>query len=469
MRLITVLLFSLLFVACKTGKESDTVESKKPNILFIFADDQCFETINALGNTEIETPALDRLVNSGTTFTHAYNMGAWGGAVCVASRAMLLSGQRVWDAKSYPWKTEEGIKNTWPQRLKGEGYKTYFTGKWHVSANLEDCFDVVGTRRGGMPNQTKLRYDRTFEGEETWQPWDKNNEGFWKGGKHWSEIIADETLDFISDAKQQDNPFFMYVAFNAAHDPRQSPKEYVDKYPMENISLPKSFQPEYPYRGDIDLASNIGTPKESILRDEKLAPHPRTPYAVKKNIQEYYAIITHMDHQIQRIFDALDASGQAENTYIVFTADHGLAVGKHGLLGKQNMYDHSMRVPFIISGPTMPKGKIIDSDIYLQDVVPTTLDLAKAKNKEGIYFKSVLPIIDEERNTSYDYITGIYRASQRMVRKDGWKLIHYPKIDTYRMYHVANDPDELVDLANNKEHENIKKALAQLIKEMPSF
>ena len=144
-------------------------------------------------------------------------------------------------------------------------------------------------------------------------------------------------------------------------DPRQAPKSYIDRYPLERIKIPKSFLPEYPFKNEIKCPHN--------LRDEKLAPMPRTKYSIKVNRQEYYAIITHMDEQIGRILDGLKSSGMEKNTYIFFTADHGLGVGHHGLLGKQNLYEHSTRVPFIITGPDIPKKKKISAPIYLQDAL----------------------------------------------------------------------------------------------------
>jgi len=143
----------------------------------------------------------------------------------------------------------------------------------------------------------------------------------------------------------------MYLAFNATHDPRQSPKEYIDRYPLDRIKLPENFLPQYPHAAKV---CGLG------LRDEKLMPYPRTEFAVKVHRQEYFAIVTHMDDQIGRILEALEKSGKADNTYIIFTADHGLAVGHHGFCGKQNMYDHSMRVPFFIVGPDIEAGSKID-------------------------------------------------------------------------------------------------------------
>ncbi|MCB1707051.1 MAG: sulfatase-like hydrolase/transferase, partial [Halioglobus sp.] len=195
-----------------------------------FADDQCFDTLRSMGNTEIETPNLDRLVARGTTFTHAYNMGSWSGAVCVASRMMLNSGKFVWHAERDYGQTSKLYlerQRLWPQLMASAGYDTYFTGKWHVRADAAKAFKVAEHVRGGMPNQTEAGYNRPIEGQPLkWTPWDESFGGFWQGGKHWSEVVGDDAISYLDMAKQSDNPFFMYIAFNAPHDPRQSPKEY---------------------------------------------------------------------------------------------------------------------------------------------------------------------------------------------------------------------------------------------------
>ena len=224
------------------------------------------------------------------------------------------------------------------------GYRTYITGKWHVAIKADQIFDMSKHIRPGMPNQTPEGYNRPpLKGEDPWSPWDKSREGFWKDGKHWTEVVADDAIEFISDAQSHDAPFFMYVAFNSPHDPRQAPREFVEKYPLERVAIPENFLADYPYKNQIGCS-----PK---LRDEKLAPFPRSEHAVKVHRGEYFACITHLDQQIGRIFDALEEQGLDDSTWIIFTSDHGLAVGRHGLFGKQNMYQHSVRVPFIISAP----------------------------------------------------------------------------------------------------------------------
>ena len=430
--------FVVLFSSCLvTG-------ANKPNILFIFADDQSYETIAALGNKEIRTPNLDRLVNMGTAFTNTYNMGVWNGAVCVASRNMLNTGRFVWRAHAKePGHQELAQQNGfWSQLLEKSGYTTYMSGKWHVKIDPATIFNHVVNPRPGMPNQTNEGYNRPVEGElDVWSPYDQSFEGFWKGGKHWSEVLADDADNFFQNAAQDEKPFFMYLAFNAPHDPRQAPKRFVDMYPVDDVVVPASYQPLYPYAEEIGCGPR--------LRDEKLAPFPRTDYAVRVNRQEYFAIISHMDEQIGRILDALEKSGKQDNTYIFFTSDHGLACGHHGLIGKQNMYEHSVKPPLFVVGPGIPKGEKRDAMVYLQDVMATTLDLAKVKKPDYVEFNSLLPLInDPSKKSEYDAIYGCYLADkQRMIRDGDFKLIVYPQAKRVRLYDLGSDPMELNDLS----------------------
>jgi len=446
-----ILAFSF-FAGCNNSNKKT---NKKPNIIFIFADDQCYSTINALGNKEVITPNLDRMVKSGITFTHTYNMGAWQGAVCVASRTMLNTGRFVWRAQKLEpdLKKPEITSQLWGNLMKKAGYDTYMAGKWHVKANPDSCFQILGTVRGGMPQQTPEGYNRPLnENDTTWRPWDPKFGGYWEGGKHWSEVLGDEVIGFIGQASQKDNPFFMYIAFNAPHDPRQSPKKFVDMYPLENISVPETFLSDYPYMEDIGCGKD--------LRDEKLTPFPRTEYAVKVNRQEYYAIITHLDQQIGRILDALEKSGKKDNTYIFYTADHGLSCGNYGLMGKQNMYDLSVRPPMIIIGPDLPKNKKIDLDVYLQDIMPSTLELAEAQKPEYVEFNSLMKIARGEQNvSSYPAIYGCYIDFQRMIRKDGFKLIVYPKAKKMLLFDLNKDPMEMNDLSELNEYQDKVKTL----------
>ena len=449
---------AILAVACAFAPFA--LQAAQPNILFIFADDQAIDTIRAFGNDEVDTPNLDRLVRQGTTFTHAYNQGAWHGAVCVASRTMLVTGRFLWHAHA-----EEGTLGEaylakgrlWPQLLADAGYRTYFTGKWHVKADATQAFQFTRHIRPGMPRTVGASYDRPVPGQpDAWSPYDESIGGFWQGGRHWSAVVADDAGDFLVESAQADSPFFIYAAFNAPHDPRQAPRKNVEQYPPDRVSVPSNFLPEYPY--------NEAMRSGRKLRDERLAPFPRTEYAVKVHRGEYYAAVTYLDEQVGRILAKLEETQQADNTVIFFTADHGLAVGHHGLFGKQNMFDHSVRVPLIVVGPGIPAGASIATPVYLQDIMPTTLELAGRAVPEHVEFHSLLPIIRRQSDGAYNAIYGAYvQDGQRMITAGPWKLILYPRAKKTLLFNLEDDPQEMRNLADEPaQADTVRRLFARL-------
>ena len=467
----------ILFVLSCDIVSGDKTDSQKPNFILLFADDMTFDAINALGHDVIETPNLDKLVERGTLFSNAYNMGGWNGAVCIASRAMLNTGRSIWRAQEFMRAWSKGdsstIDRTWASLLRQAGYRTYMTGKWHLPIPPDMVFDEARHVRPGMPpdagffrplnnwrkeGKTKTwaeimppGYNRPLsEQDKTWSPSDTSFGGFWSGGKHWSEVVRDDGIDFLKEAANQENPFFMYLAFNAPHDPRQSPASYVNQYPVEKIALPPNWSALY---GDRD---SIGCGR--TLRDEALAPFPRTEYATKIHMQEYYAIISHMDHQIGQILETVDALELSNDTYIIFTSDHGLAVGQHGLLGKQNMYEHSMKVPLILVGPRFEAKKTINKPVYFQNIMPTTLDLANIDIPADIDFESLLYDSDHTESI-YNNIYGCYIDHQRMIKANEMKLIVYPRLNKLKLFNLKSDPYEIDDLSGDPEQQPVIKEM----------
>ncbi len=484
-KIVPILLLILLF-SCKMNTQKPNVENSentKPNFLFILTDDQTYESIRALNNDEIETPNIDKLSSEGVTFTHCFNQGSWSAAVCVASRTMLMTGQTVFNAQknnSYQlgWSQYKGSDTPtevplWQETFSKNGYETYFTGKWHNSdyALLKN-FDKAEAVGIGMyetidkNGSSKPGYNRSSKDAE-WKPWDVSFTGHWSpkvhdliynekrekkigesyiAQEHTTELYADRAINYlVKDAKNLDKPFFMYVAFNAPHDPRQSPKEFVDKYPVSSIKIPENYLEKHPFdQGDY------------TVRDERLAPFPRTKEAVQLHRSEYYAIISHFDRELGRILKALEASGKSDNTYIILSSDHGLAVGQHGLMGKQNQYDHSVRMPLIIKGPNLDKGRIIKNKVYLQSMFATTCDIANIQTPETVDFKSINGLLNGNSDGGENYIFGTYKDFQRMIRSDQYKLILYPHIKKVQLFDIENDPLEMNNLASNEDYQNKK-------------
>ncbi len=289
-----------------------------------------WNAIRSMGNGVIETPNLDRLVAQGTTFTRCYNQGSIHGAVCMPSRAMMITGRHLWRRGG---DMVEG-QLLWGEYFLQHGYETFFTGKWHNGNPAKKrAFSVIGETGGGMLHSTPKDgdgYNRPSDREDTWNPADKTRKGHWieRDDKvvHSSERWVDQTIDFLRGRAQGEDPkpFLAHVAFHAPHDPRQAPQEYLDLYSADEMPLPPNYAPTHGFDNG-----------ELVVRDELLAPNPRTEHAVRAHIAEYYAIISHMDAQIGRLLAVLDELGLTENTLVVFAADHGLAVGQHGLIGKQ--------------------------------------------------------------------------------------------------------------------------------------
>ena len=441
----TVALITAALLLAVTGRleaDESSRSSLKPNVLILFADDQRADTIAALGNSQIRTPNLDGLASQGTAFTRAYCMGSLQGAVCVPSRAMLMTGRSLFHVKD-----NLAGQPTWPEAFAKAGYTTFITGKWHNQgpSALRAFQQGKAVFLGGMGDPYKLPIqdissEHTFVNKRV-------------SGEHSVKIFADSASEFLASQKG-DRPFLCYVPFNLPHDPRVAPAEYHARYNRQKPSLPENFLPQHPF--------NNG---ELTVRDEALAPWPRTPELVQQHLADYYAAIEFLDAQIGRILDALKQSGQYENTLIVFAADHGLAIGSHGLFGKQNLYEHSMRAPLIIAGPGLPRGRKVDGFAYLLDIFPTLGDIAHVPAPEGSEGLSLLPVLDGSKTSIRDSIFTAYGQVQRAVRDDRWKLIVYPKINKTQLFDLVKDPAELHDLANEATAVGERQRLTELLRD----
>ena len=391
---------------------ADDAPVKRMNILHINADDHRADGLGALGNPVVKTPNLDVLVASGFNFTHAYTMGSMTGAVCAPSRTMMLTG-RSWLRIPNPRDNGSDPEATLAKVMSRAGYETWHCGKGgnEYCAGIE-AFDTNLIMDDHKPDQRRGS----------------------------SERHADATIKFLQERKT-DKPFYIYLAPPVPHDPRVAAPEFHRMYDSATIPIPISFLPLHPFDNGA-----------MTVRDEKLAPWPRTPEDTKQQIADYYACITGLDHHLGRIFNALKKSGQWDNTIIIFTGDNGLSLGDHGLFGKQNVYEFGgMHVPCVFAGPGIPKGSS-DAFVYLMDLFPTFAELGGATMPEGIEGKSLLPIINGKATKVRDLCYTAYQNSQRSVRDERWKLIRYPQVNQTQLFDLKKDPHELDNLANKPEH-----------------
>ena len=412
----------------------------RPNVLVILGDDYRADAIGASGNPYVQTPTLDRLAAAGALLTGAYNMGGFQGAICTPSRAMLMTSLAL-------TRVREDLEGqaTWPEQFARSGYRTFITGKWHNGA--ESLPRVFQQGRavfvGGMADPYNLPV-RDFSRADA-APVART------AASHDSETFADEAIAFLG-AQVPGRPFLCYVAFKAPHDPRVAPAAWHDRFRASPPPAPANFLPEHPFDNG-----------ELQIRDELLLPRPRTEAAVRKELADYYASIGHLDEQIGRILAALNGSGLAKDTLVVFSGDNGLAIGSHGLLGKQNLYEHSVRVPLILAGPGVPAGLRSEGLCYLQDVFPTLADLAGVVPIANVFGRSLRPLLDDQAAAVRSTVFTAYRDVQRAIRDERFKLIRYPRIDRTQLFDLRADPLEREDLAGRPEQAaTVARMLARL-------
>ena len=416
-----VLLAALLLFANLTGLAA----ADRPNVLFLFTDDQRADTIAALGNPVIKTPNLDRLCRDGMAFTRAYMQGGFTGATCVPSRAMLLSGQSLFRAD-----TKLRRHETWPASFARAGYTTFATGKWHNGEkSLVAIFpNARAIFAGGMTDPMRAPLSNVENGKLT-KPV--------VASKHACEIFADEAIRFLHE--HAGGPFFCYVAFDAPHDPHIVPQEFPVRYAADEKLLPPNFLPQHPFDNG-----------EMTVRDELLLPHPRPAKAVESMNADYYRYISFIDEQVGRILDALAASPAASNTIVVFSSDSGVARGSHGLIGKQNLYKHSIRVPLVVSGPGIPAGTRSDAMCYIFDVLPTLGKLCGVTNTDTSEARECSPTLRDPSRPARPELIFACRDVQRAISDDHWKLIRYPQVNETQLFDLRDDPYELKNLASEK-------------------
>ncbi|MEM8783993.1 MAG: sulfatase-like hydrolase/transferase [Planctomycetota bacterium] len=396
---------------------------RQPNLLITMADDQrrtAWSGAGALAEP-VHTPRLAALASRGTTFTRASHAGSPCGAVCVASRAMLHTHCRPFGLPANavsgqidPAYIAPDCGRTLGRRLREAGYATLFVGKWHNNESpLIDSFDS-GRRvfLGGMASHFQTPLADLDGGAIRPSPLQ---------GVHSTEVFtqaAIETLKSYAKGAFGDRPFCLFVAFTAPHDPRRTHAVWHSRYPHADVQLPNNAWAAHPFDNG-----------ESGVRDEMLAPWPRQAEQTRREVADYYAMIEHMDQGIGRIHDELEQLGLERDTVVAHTADHGLAVGQHGLMGKQNLYEHSVGVPLILAGPSVSHNVVNHGLCYQHQLFPTLLELAGAdlSDESGAeLFRSLAPSLKDPEHPGADAVGCFYRDLQRSVTTStGKKLIRY--------------------------------------------
>jgi arylsulfatase A-like enzyme len=451
----------VLFVSLGLSAGSDSLSAKQKNVLFLFSDDQVPGTLGALGHPDVKTPNIDRLYRKGFHFNQGYSMGSMIGPVCLPSRSMLLSGKSLFRA---PRRLDRGA--FLPEVFRRAGYTTFSTGKWHNGAEswLRGFEKGEAVFLGGAADHRNTRVNRAVDGKLV--PYD--NEGAMS-----TKMFGDAAVKFLKAQKSAKKPFFCYVPFTAPHTPHVSPAEFQALYDPAKIHLPVSFKPRV--RGGRPGGNDAGGRRRARPggTDGSRRPGRRggpgggrsslgSVEDARKSYVQYYALVSYMDHHIGRILDALEESGQHDDTIVVFASDHGYSMGHHGQSGKTNLYEHGVGAMINFSGPGIPVAKSSEALVYLYDLFPTLCDLAGLETPADVEGKSLAAILRGKQEKVRDEILIALPNDQRALRQGHWK-VHKLGGDSVRLFNLQADPHEMKDLSAEPAHrERLESLLAAL-------
>jgi arylsulfatase A-like enzyme len=415
--------------------------SAPPNILLVVADDHRADVIGACGHPIVRTPTLDQLAAEGTSCTRTSIMGGLMPAVCAPSRAALLTGTHVLRADAQPrlvrgpeyQVTLPSDRPTLPEVFSRTGYETFFTGKWHHDlGTLGRAFaDGEAIFHGGMCAHERVPVRSLAEIRTGAAP--RVADGFS------TELFCGAAEAYLR-RRNRCRPFFAMVALTSPHDPRTPPPEFRKMYPEARMPLPENFRPAHPFDNG-----------ELRIRDELLAPAPRKPDIVRRAWADYCGMISHHDDRLGGLLQVLRKTGAEHHTIVVYTSDHGLALGSHGLFGKQNLYEPSLRVPLILRGPGVPRGHRCPALAYGFDLFATLTDLAGINPPPDLDSRSLVPAWRPGGSPGRDALGSLYMDVQRALTAERWKLIRYRvrELERTQLFDLATDPHELRDRADD--------------------
>lgn len=433
---------------------------KKPNIIFILTDDQGAWAMRCAGNTDVQTPNLDYLAQNGVRFENFFCASP----VCSPARASILTGcipsqhgvhdwicsgnldkESLGSMKNDPYyrcedkpiQYLEGLR-TYTDILNENGYTCALAGKWHLGDSMTpqhgyDKWFTIG--RGGC---LYYKADIVEDGKVYYED------------RYITDVITDKAISYIEELGGKDEPYYINVNYTAPHDPWDE-----DQHPKEFVELYRECQFE-------------ATPDEPIHPNQI----PTAPYGVgqvRKNLlRGYYAAVSAMDAGVGRIIEKLKERGEFENTIIIFTADNGMNMGHHGVWGKGNgtfplnLYDTSVKVPFIACYPKGIKGDRVCLDMASHyDIIHTLVDCLNIDEKleerlPGRSFKKSL--LGESLEEQSIVILDEY-GPNRMIRTKEWKYIHRYPYGPHELYHLTEDPEEKNNLINETECKEIVEKL----------
>jgi len=431
--------------ACSKEPHSE----KRPNILFIIVDDQSpfdFKFYNP--SSTLNAPCIENLAREGMVFDSAYHMGSFSGAVCTPSRHMVMCGRTVWHLPIGPKKAR-----------REEGKPRQPDVAPHCPPGLESNTLAAVFNRAGYDTMRTCKRGNSYEKAN--QQFTVRNDATKRGGtaEKGSQWHGDQVINYLTDREESgdEDPFLIYFGLSHPHDTRDGTPEYLAHYGATNHTnkkelpashakqppVPSNWLPHHPFDNThMDVRDEVSVSGVWGNRDTQ---------TIRNEIGREYACSENIDAQVERVLQKLTAMGELENTWIFYTSDHGIAIGRHGLQGKQNLYEHTWRVPLVVKGPGVRPGSRMPGNTYLGDTMATLCAITGVNPPPTDEGKSFLPVLEEKTETVRDVLYGVYCGGQkpgmRSVRKGDWKLIKYESpsggLHT-QLFNIQENPHEFL-------------------------
>jgi arylsulfatase A-like enzyme len=488
----------IMLFSCKSSSSKVSDSDKKPNIIYIMADDLTIQAISAYGGIYkniAPTPNIDRIANEGMLFQNVMCTNA----ICGPSRAAILTGNYS-HINGY-YKNESGGKFdaaqwTFPQEFQKNGYQTSLFGKWHLGTDPVG-FDIYKIHAAA--GQQGLYYDPIY-----------NENGRDQKVKGYStNLETDFALNWLDKDRDKTKPFMMILQYKAPHRPWEPDIKYQDLWENIEMPYPETFNDDYKGReltaGDTDMTMDSFSRRDlklnapaalegkekaawesyGIKRGEVVLPEGMSKEEARKwkyqiYIKDYLACVKSVDDNVGRVLKYLDENNLSQNTMIVLTSDQGFYLGDHGFFDKRFIYEESLRMPFIVRYPKKVKSKIENRDIISNiDFASTFMEVAGIKTAEKTQGKSFKSILEGKTPTNwrqsmyyhyYEFPYWHHVQPHYGIRTQRYTLAHfYYSIDVWELYDLEKDPKQLKNEINNPAYAAIivklKSELKDLMKE----
>ncbi|WP_397447578.1 sulfatase [Polaribacter sp. R77954] len=479
------------------GIANKTQISKKPNVIFIMADDLTTQAISAYGGIYKDiapTPNIDKLAEQGMLFQDVLCTNA----ICGPSRASILTGD--YSNRNGYYKNEGGgkfdkTKWTFPKEFQKNGYQTSLYGKWHLGTEPQGFDDYKyhnSARQQGM----------------YWNPVFNENGIDIKEKGYSTNLSTDFAIDWLAQKRQKDKPFLMVLQYKAPHRPWEPDTKYEQLWEDIEMPYPATFNDDYKGReltaGDTEMTMDyfsrrdmkLETPKEfkkdwrnrlkwefygskpgEIVQPEKMSAADGKKWRYQKYIKDYLACVKSVDDNIGRVLDYLKENNLEENTIIVLTSDQGFYLGDHGFFDKRFIYEESLRMPFIVRYPKKIKAGSVNEDIITNiDFAPTLLELADIKTTQKVQGKSFTPMLFGKTPKKweqamyyhyYEFPFWHHVQPHYGIRTQKYTLAHfYYNIDVWELYDLEKDPKQMHNIISDPQYTNVVSKLKLQLKEL---